>query len=198
MKNGIFYSAAFVVLLVVVGQASGIKHPTFVFYTNPILVDFALGILVYRLARTGVFPLSFPRRAATALAALAVAVCLAAVIMRPFLWPEVPRLLALGLPTSILLLAVVTLEQGGVYCDSKLVNFLAKCTFAIYLTHWFVNIVSERLVVESGESALVATILLFVTPVIVTYVSVLVYLYAELPLTRYLSNWFSATGRRPT
>jgi exopolysaccharide production protein ExoZ len=196
MKNGILYSAAFVVLLVVVGQASGIKNPTFVFYTNPILVDFALGILVYRLGRTGVFPLSFPRRVATAVAALVVAACLAAVIMRPFLWPEAPRLLALGLPTSMLLLAVVALEQGGVYCDSKLVNFLAKCTFAIYLTHWFVNIVSERLVGESGESALVATILLFVTPVIVTYVSVLVYLYGELPLTRYLSNWFPAVRRQ--
>jgi exopolysaccharide production protein ExoZ len=196
VKNGIFYSAAFVVLLVVVGQASGIKHPTFVSYTNPILVDFALGIFVYRFARAGTFPLRLPRREAITLAAITVAACLTAVILRPFLWPGVPRLLALGLPTSILLLGVVVLEQHGVYSDAKLVNFLAKCTFAIYLTHWFVNIVSERLVVESGESTIVAMVLLVVTPVIVTYVSVLVYLYAELPLTRYLTDRFSGTGRQ--
>jgi hypothetical protein len=103
MKNGILYSAAFAVLLAIVGQISGIKNPTFVFYTNPILTDFALGILVFRLARTGVFPFSLPRRTAIALAAMTIAVCAVAVALRPFLWQEAPRLLALGLPMSLLL-----------------------------------------------------------------------------------------------
>ncbi len=197
MKNGILYSAAFAVLLAIVGQISGIKNPTFVFYTNPILTDFALGILVFRLARTGVFPFSLPRRTAIALAATTIAVCAVAVTLRPFLWQEAPRLLALGLPMSLLLMGVVALEQLGVYSGSKSVDFLAKCTYSIYLTHWFVNIVSERLVVESGESAVIATVLLFATPVIVTYLAVVVYLYAELPLTRYLSDWFPRKQRQP-
>jgi exopolysaccharide production protein ExoZ len=197
MRNGIFYAAAFAVFLAVAGQISGIKNPTLAFYTNPILTDFALGILVFRLARTGLVPFSLPRRAAIGLAVTTVAVCAAAVTLRPFLWQEAPRLLTLGLPMSFLLLGVVALEQLGVSRDSKLVNFLAKCTYSIYLTHWFVNIVSEKLVADSGESALIATILLIVTPIVVTYVSVVVYLYAELPLTRYVSDWFPRTQRQP-
>lgn len=187
IKNGIFYSAAFAVVLAAVGQTAGIKNSVFAFYTNPILIDFALGILVFRLSKFAIFPSSFPRRAAIVLVAATVAVCAIAIILRPFFWHELPRLLTLGVPTSLLLLGVVTMERLGVYRDSKLVNFLAKCTYAMYLSHWFVNITSERLIAESGESAFIATILLFATPIIVTYVSVVVYLYAELPLTQYLS-----------
>lgn len=195
VKNGIFYSAAFAVLLAAAGQTLNIENPIFRFYTNPILIDFALGIIIYWLANSGPFPVKLPQRGAVALAAAAVAIGAIAAILRPFCWPALPRLLALGVPMSLLLLGVVALEQLGVYSDSKLLNFLAKCTYAIYLTHWFVDIVSEKLVTESGNSAGLATVLLFATPVALTCVSVLVYLYAEVPLTRYLSNRFPGQSR---
>jgi exopolysaccharide production protein ExoZ len=197
MKYGVLYSAAFAVLLAAVGHVSGIKNPIFAFYTNPILIDFALGILVFKLVNSGLLSRKYPRRAAIALAATTVSVSAAAVILHPFWWPEMPRLLALGLPMSFLLLGVVVLERFDICRESKLVNFLAKCSYSIYLTHWFVNIVSDRLVAESAESPGIAAILLFVSPVIVTYVSVFVYIYAEVPLTRYLTDRFRRAEPRP-
>ncbi|QKC85289.1 acyltransferase family protein [Mesorhizobium sp. NZP2077] len=197
VKYGIFYSATFAVFLAAAGHTSGIENPIFVFYTNPILIDFALGIIIFKLANSGPFPFKLPWHGAVAVAAAAVAFGAVAAVLRPFFWPALPRVLALGLPMSLLLLGTVALEQLGVYSDSKLVNFLAKCTYSIYLTHWFVDVVSEKLVAESGGSARLATVLLFVAPVAVTCVSVLVYLYGEVPLTRYLSDRFPGPERKP-
>ncbi|RVA04533.1 acyltransferase, partial [Mesorhizobium sp. M7A.F.Ca.US.002.01.1.1] len=191
VKYGILYSAAFAVLLAVAGETSSIENPIFVFYTNPILIDFAFGIVIFKLSNSGLFPFKLPWSGAVTLAAAAVAFGALAAVLRPFCWPALPRFLALGMPMSVLLLGVVALEQLGVFSDSKLLNFLAKCTYAIYLTHWFVAIVSEKLVAESGDSARLASVLLFVTPMAVTCVSVLVYLFAEVPLTRYLSGRFT-------
>jgi exopolysaccharide production protein ExoZ len=190
-KNGILYSAAFAVLIAAVGQVSGTTNPTFVFYTNPIITDFALGILIFKFVSLGRFPISLSRRGAIALACAAIVLSSVAAVLRPFAWPELPRLIALGLPMAIVLLSVITLERLGVYTASKRVSFLAKCTYAIYLTHWFVAVVSEKIVVESGDSAGIATVLLIATPVVVTYVAVLVYVYIEAPLTRHLSNWLT-------
>ncbi len=67
---------------------------------------------------------------------------------------------------------------------------------SIYLIHWFVTITSEKLVVDSEEAAFIATILLVVTDSSDLCLSG-VCLYAELPLTRYLSDWFPRTQRQP-
>ncbi|MER8492261.1 acyltransferase [Mesorhizobium australicum] len=197
-KNGVFYSAAFAVLLAGAGRITRFENPIFVFYTNPILIDFALGILIFTLVSSGPFLFKMPQRRVVVLAAVAVTFGAVAAVLRPFFWPALPRVLALGVPMSLLLLGVVTLEQLGIYAHSKFLNFLAKCTYSIYLTHWFVDLISEKLVVESGNSAWLATVLLFVTPMAVTCVSVFVYLYAEVPMTRYLSDWFVAPGISPS
>ncbi|MBZ9748350.1 acyltransferase [Mesorhizobium sp. CO1-1-7] len=197
-KNGVFYSAAFAVLLAGAGKITRFENPIFVFYTNPILIDFALGILIFTLVSSGPFLFKMPRRRVVVLAAAAVTFGAVAAVLRPFFWPALPRVLALGVPMSLLLLGVVILEQLGIYNDSRFVNFLAKCTYAIYLTHWFMDLISEKLVVESGNSARLATVLLFVTPMAVTCVSVFIYLYVEVPMTRYLSDWFVAPGISPS
>ncbi|TPK97568.1 acyltransferase [Mesorhizobium sp. B2-4-14] len=197
-KNGVFYSAAFAVLLAGAGKITRFENPIFVFYTNPILIDFALGILIFALVSSGPFLFKMPQRRVVVLAAAAVTFGAVAAVLRPFFWPALPRVLALGVPMSLLLLGLVTLEQLGIYNDSKFLNFLAKCTYSIYLTHWFVDLISEKLVVESGNSARLATVLLFVTPMAVTCVSVFVYLYVEVPMTRYLSDWFVAPGISPS
>lgn len=194
-EYGVFYSAAFAVLLAVAGRISGTTDPILVFYTNPMLADFALGIIIFKLASSRSLLFRLPPGSAVIVAVTAVTFGAAAAVLRPFCWPGLPRLLTLGVPMSLLLLGVVVLEQLDVYSNSKLLSFLAKCTYSIYLTHWFVNIVSEKLVDESGDSARLAMVLLFVTPVVITYFSVFVYLYAEVPLTRYLSNRFLTPER---
>ena len=99
---------------------------------------------------------------------------------------------------SLMLLGVTILEGRGICWESKLFNFWAKCTYAIYLTHWFAVIVADRIVAESGNSRAVAIALILLTPAVVTYVSVLVYVYFEAPLTRYLTDRFSKAVQRPS
>ena len=104
------------------------------------------------------------------------------------MWPDLPRFFLLGLPVSAIVLGAVTFERIGFGLNSPFLSFLANCTYAIYLTHWFTNIVSEKLVFESSNSILVASLLLVVTPVIITYLATFIHLYVERPATKYLTD----------
>jgi peptidoglycan/LPS O-acetylase OafA/YrhL len=195
VRNGIYWSAAFLVLLVALGRAARIDHPALVFYTNPILIDFALGVLAYRLV-TGGLVLRLPRTAVVRAAAGVIAVTAALIVVRPYLWPDAPRLLALGLPVSLLVFSAIVLERLGHFLEFRLVNFLAKCSFCIYLIHWFVNVVSEKIVLEGDLSFGLAAIMLIVVPILVTYLAIAAYLYVEAPMTRFLTARFGAVRRQ--
>ena len=56
------------------------------------------------------------------------------IVLRPFYWPEPPRLIALGLPAAGLVLGVLVQELTGIAVNSKRVDFIAKCTYATYAT----------------------------------------------------------------
>jgi exopolysaccharide production protein ExoZ len=187
---GIYLSSVFVVLIVLAGMLSGSADPVVKFWTNPILIDFALGVIVYTLIMSN-FLSRMTRRTTLAMALALLGTCATAIMLRPFCWPEVPRLVGLGLPAAGMLLGAVTLEQIGVCRKSTTVNFLAKCSYSIYLCHWFVNIGSEKILVEGGDSKTIAALLLIVTPLLVTYVAIMVHLYIETPITRYLMRRFA-------
>jgi peptidoglycan/LPS O-acetylase OafA/YrhL len=189
--RGVYLASAFLVVLVALAKLAQVSHPTLQVYTNPILIDFALGVLAYHLATRAVLPL--PMGAAVWLATTAIVLAVTLIMLRPFEWPGAPRLLALGLPAFLLVLGAITLERAGAFRASNLVNFLAKCSYCIYLTHWFVSIVSEKVIVAGGAPPEVAAIMLLTTPVVVTYVAMAAYLYVEAPLTRGLMR---RVGRR--
>ena len=193
--RGIYFAAAFIVLLVALGKAAPLE-PAMAFYTNPILIDFALGVFGYRII-TGTGSRTAPCGHGRA-RFVTIAVTGTFIGLRPFAWPEAPRLLALGLPVSLLVLSALTLERVGVFRSSNLVNFLAKCSYCIYLTHWFVSIVSEKVIVDSRAPAVLAAIMLIVVPVVVTYLAIAVYLYVEVPVTRRLSRLLAPPRPRLT
>jgi peptidoglycan/LPS O-acetylase OafA/YrhL len=190
-RHGVAGALAFVVVLTVGGRLAGFQEPSLAFLTNPILIDFALGIVVYRIVTSPAFG-NVPRRLVVTAACALLAAGAMFVVVRPLLWPEAPRLLALGLPVAVFVLGAVALERAGVYRESPAVNFIAKCTYSIYLTHWFVDVLSDRIVVESGHLFGVGLVMLLTTPILVSYVSILTYLYVEAPLTRTLSRRLTA------
>jgi exopolysaccharide production protein ExoZ len=182
---GVYLSSASVVLIAVGGHLSGSKNEMIVFCTNPILIDFSLGVIIFKISNQQVLMRTLLRSGALPVAAI-LFICTAAVFLRPFYWPELPRLLTLGIPAAGVLLSAILLERFDVFANSKLVNFLAKCSYSIYLCHWFVNIVSEKFLSMNPDSRFLAALFLAITPVGVTYVAVFVHLYVEAPVTRYL------------
>jgi peptidoglycan/LPS O-acetylase OafA/YrhL len=182
---GVYLSSVFVVLIAIGGLLSGSTNPMIIFYTNPILINFAFGIVVFVIATNQFLVKMLLRFGASPVLAI-LFICTAAVFLRPFYWPELSRLIALGIPAAGVLLAAVLLERLGVFARSNLVNFLAKCSYSIYLCHWFVNIIPEKILALEGDSQIVAALFLVITPIAVTYVAVFVYLYVEEPITRYL------------
>ena len=125
------------------------------------VLDFALGCAVFKLAR--LMP-ALPRRVLIPLSLALVLGGSAIIVLRPFVWPDLPRSSCSAGPVSAIVLGAVTFERIGFGLNSPFLSFLANCTYAIYLTHWFTNIVSEKLVFESSNSILVASLLLVVTP----------------------------------
>jgi peptidoglycan/LPS O-acetylase OafA/YrhL len=186
-RNSVYIASALVVTATVAGAVTKPSNSVIAFYTNPIVVDFALGVAIFKLVTSNAFG-RLPPNTAPPLATAGIILCLSLVVMRPFYWPEVPRLVALGIPASGLLVGVLVLEASGVAISSSIINFLAKCTYAVYLCHWFVNIVAEKTVAESGHSPVLSLLMLFVAPLVVTVVAIFIYLYIEAPTTRFLTR----------
>jgi peptidoglycan/LPS O-acetylase OafA/YrhL len=163
-----------------------IDSPALAFLTNPILIDFALGIGIYRMVTSAAFA-RLPRKLALVAAPAMIAACVILVVIRPILWLDAPRLLTLGFPVAVGVFGVAILEKKGAYWESRTVNFLAECTYSIYLLHWFVNIVSDKIIDKGGDRVAFGAVMVLTTPVLVTYFAIITYLYIEAPITRVLS-----------
>jgi peptidoglycan/LPS O-acetylase OafA/YrhL len=185
-RHSVYIASALVVAATVAGAVTKPSNSVLAFYTNPIVVDFAFGVAIFKLVTSNAIGRLPSNMAPFAMAGIIL--CLSLAVMRPFYWPEVPRLVALGIPASGLLIGVLLLETSGVAISSSTINFLAKCTYAIYLCHWFVNIVAEKTVAESGDSEVVSLLMLLAAPLAVTVVAIFIYLYVEAPTTRFLAR----------
>ena len=185
-RNAAYLASAFVILLVLIGHMVRPQNPALAAYSDPILIDFAFGVLIYK-ATAG--ELRWPvKDRAVGWALLALGVGIAAVVLRPLFWPDLPRLVDLGLPAALLLLGTVILEKAGHVVRSPLVNFVACCTYAIYLCHEFVNSASEKIVLLDPSSRVIPVLMLAATPLLVTVVAVFIFGYVEAPVTRYLKG----------
>lgn len=187
VRHGVYYASAFVVLVTMIGRLFPPDSPALIAYTNPILIDFALGVVVYKLV-TGLNVDSSISQASTSCAVVVLVVSLAVVLLRPYLWPAMPRLVGLGLPATGLLLGAVLLERAGWSVNWLPANFVAKCTYSIYLCHQFVNGTSEKILAYAGASSCIPVVILVLTPVVVTMISIVVFACVEAPITRYLSG----------
>lgn len=187
VRNGALYAALFVVAITLLGQLFPPDSPALAAYSNPILIDFALGVVVYKLV-AGTSWNNANVRAATASAVTVLAISAAAVLLRPFLWPALPRLIGLGLPATGLLLGAVVLERAGWSFGWLPGNFVAKCTYSIYLCHQFVNGASEKLLAHANGSSVVPICILVATPMVVTMMAVVIFACVEAPITRHLSG----------
>jgi exopolysaccharide production protein ExoZ len=186
-RHGVYLAATFTAVLVLMGV---LFHPTnhaLNAYTDPILMDFVFGVLIYKFV-TSRPAAGLSKQPLLLIAIATIVICTGAVILRPYLWPSVPRLLALGVPVSGILLGTVTLELAGLALNFEFVNFLAKCTYSIYLCHQFVNGVSEEILTYHQGTTYAPIAILAVTPFVVTCIAVVILVCVEAPITRYLAR----------
>jgi len=173
--------------LVFFGQIGHVETYPWIEYTNPLLIDLVLGVLIFAIVQLDLTSV-MARRPVLIAACLFILAGLTAAILRPFYWIDAPRPLALGIPAAGILFGTLLLEKQGVRLRLTFINFMAKCSYSIYLCHQFVIGVSIRLIAAHPLSGAALAFLLAATLFVVTVGSILVYVYVEAPLARYLLN----------
>jgi exopolysaccharide production protein ExoZ len=116
------------------------------FYTAPLLLEFAFGMLVAMLASRA------PDRPLPASISLCFVVAgFAAIILVPFLSSPPPlRLLTIGLPAAAVVYGMVALDSAGHSVRSPPAMLLGAASYSIYLVHAFVLAVVERIAIRMG------------------------------------------------
>lgn len=144
------------------------------FYTDPIVLEFALGIgLAYAFQRGYVLPV--PIAAAVLLAGfVALAVC-------PAMSPDGERLLTAGLPAVAIVAAALSLERRGLAARNGVVVALGDASYSLYLSHPF-TLAATGLI--AGKLAIPTAIAIPGAVLMAMVAGIVVYRCVERPLGR--------------
>jgi exopolysaccharide production protein ExoZ len=184
---------AILAALVIVGQLAAPLPEPFAFWTNPILLEFAFGVMIGLMCVSGIRLRSLTRAglAATGLAALVL------VAAFPKGAGELPRLLIFGLPAALIVGAAALTSSG-----SGRVSLLAKwgvaagdASFALYLLHPFVIRATRVVFWQTGLSVHLGPLAFVVVALVASLgVGLISYRYFEKPLTRCTRRLLGAGG----
>lgn len=155
------------------------------FYSAPIVLEFALGMVIGA-AADRLAALKVPTAILLAVGAAMVALMVAA----PLLWPKADRLVVFGAPGAVLVLAAVWLEALGWTVKPALLRRLGDASFATYLTHFFVTqamVKSAELLGVSGR--LPIALMTLATFALVALTGLATHRFVERPLNQALRRW---------
>ena len=155
------------------------------FYTDPVIVEFALGLAIGGLHGTG---LRLPRAACLALIAAGILLMLGAV--------QANRLPTAGLPAALIVLGAVFAERAGGPWRLPAMGRLGDASYSIYLVHLPIAPVTQILWRQVGFSAAGAMGLAYSTGAVLVCLAVGLAFHrvVEAPLDRLLRP----TGLRPS
>lgn len=176
---------AVLILLVTVGQLVRPQGVVAVFYTDPIILEFAYGMALAYLNHRVDFrrwPTFWPvvlLLAASAGVAVAVAIR-AEFELRAFYW---------GIPAALIVWAVVALEAQGWRYMGKRLLLVGAASYSLYLAHPFAFIPVEKLVKLAHLNTPALTPWLFVGSLaLMLAAGIVVHLLLERPLTEYFRS----------
>lgn len=149
------YLIAFLVMLALAGWILPIEQPQIAFYTNPILLEFAAGVLLGHLTLRGTFLEA--NRWAPALLLTGILWYLATF---PLGYEDMAlRFFAYGVPASLIVAGAIILDLNGVSPKSRWAIELGDASYSIYLIHLFavraLRIVIDRLAPDTSAAAFV-------------------------------------------
>ncbi|MFC0219985.1 acyltransferase family protein [Pseudochelatococcus lubricantis] len=99
------------------------------FYTSSIILEFLLGMWLCAWHLRSQW-----RPNTTVCLVLLICACLAIGVL-PHRWPDLPRILSLGLPAAIMLAAALGLERAGRVPRAPGIKLLASASYSLYLSH---------------------------------------------------------------
>jgi peptidoglycan/LPS O-acetylase OafA/YrhL len=160
------------------------------FYTAPLVLEFGLGMII-----GGAIGRLNAVRAPTALVLVVDAVMAGAILTGPVLWPQADRFVAFGLPSAILVLSAIHLEETGRVVRSPWARRLGDASYSTYLSHFFVTQAVIKTAVVLGLAAPLAIGLLIpVIFVLVAAAGLATYAMAERPLIGWTKRLLRRAG----
>lgn len=177
---GLGWVVAALILLVMGAPLTGWRGVAAAFYTQPIMLEFALGIgLALALGRTSE---NAPRIAKLGLSLFGI-IALGVAVAGPEIWPHVPTLFTSGLPAAAVVGSAVVLERWGWRVECGLVLLLGNASYMVYLSHPFVSQVAEIVNAHLNSRTLVAVGIILALDT-AALVGIVLHKLVELPLSR--------------
>jgi exopolysaccharide production protein ExoZ len=162
-----------------------LAHPTdpvLKFLASPYLFNFVLGIAIG--LATPYLPKTAPKGGLTGVLTIA-AIGMACQLAGPVMFPHIGTPITCGLPSAVLIAALVVAERWGWRITSPTIILLGDATYAIYLTHPFVTAAMEKLTARLTLNVFENGICMIIAMAAAALVGILVHRYVETPL----SNW---------
>ena len=190
-RAGVLGVVGVLFVLILVGRWIPASAVAVHFWTQPILMEFALGMLLGTIWQT--FPIQTPSpNVARSCLVLSVLVLLVA--------PEhILQVcdIGFGAASGMIVAAALVLERNGKQLRWQWVQRLGDASYSIYLTHFFVTGAMEKACrhISPGGVGIVAFIL--VSLVLSGVVGVVVHIWIERPLTAAARRLWVATRRSP-
>ena len=177
-RTGLAAVIAVIVAMVAAGVAFRPEDPVLRFYAQPLLLEFAAGmVLGWALPH---LPVSRAWRWPAILIGLAAFACMLAA---GWLWPQAERTLIFGAPATVVVACAVIAERAGLAARAGWIQLLGAASYAVYLTHFFCT----QLVVKAAEwldaGPVLALAAFPLALLLVTVVGVAAHRRLELPLT---------------
>ncbi|KQP88028.1 acyltransferase [Methylobacterium sp. Leaf117] len=166
------------VSMTVLGQAITFENVPALFFTRPVILEFALGMIVARIY--AILPHS--KRAAV------IALCLAIIALPAMLLAAVlssSMLPIAGIPAAVLVVAALIMDRGGLSLSWRPLVAIGDASYSLYLTHPFVAQVVIKLSNKLQPLSLPLSLLvILVIYAISITLALLVYRTLEIPMTR--------------
>jgi peptidoglycan/LPS O-acetylase OafA/YrhL len=174
-----------------------VEHPQSVFgrfYTNTIVLDFALGVMV-GLTHTHL-PLQATASGKVAVASLVVAGTILVLVL-PLIFPGVSTFPVGGLPACLIVGGALILERWGWVVKAGWCLVIGNASYSIYLTHPFVTEATQKIAAKVQPAAFVSSLLIVGTAVAVCVVGILVHRTFEQPLSTMARRLLKARRLNP-
>jgi peptidoglycan/LPS O-acetylase OafA/YrhL len=187
--TGLRVLLATLALLTLVGASGVPLPPTLRFWTDPLLLEFAFGVVLGWLYTTRTFP------PAPSLAACLATVGLALLVLSP-LHSALPRLLALGAPAGMLLAAaLLTPIPAAKGLQASFANWIGESSYSQYLSHPFA-FGFVKLIWPLPPGGWADWLYVFVAVIVATGAGIASYQLIERPLLRAMRSAKDASASR--
>ena len=193
--SGAGFSMFAIISLVAMGRLLDLQSPLARFYTDPIMLEFCLGMALAGLHAH--IPAKVPGSVRYLFLGVAT-LALALVILVPVFWRDVGRAYLSGSAAFALVGVAVALDRWRMQVHSKLFMALGASSYSLYLTHIFVTELLVKIFGKLQPNVPGALLGVFVGVVMSCWLGLLVYRSLEAPFNRFFRNigtWTDARRR---